>query len=508
MHKNNLIMNIQYYKTKTTKGKTNVAAFYHHNLKTKVIVPTFIYNYLLEKIETKPPFKEFDLSIALYYLSLIMSIPASHKDKIYLWGYVPLDSKILKKNNYLYYKYFEYFINIQILEYRNQSTTSHRCKSYRYNFSVIKSEGTECIDFTSFEIENEKFNKKIKAENLCNDSFTSCPHLCKWFNNQLNIDFEALTHNLQSEFCYNKYKFIYNKLNPNITKAYNYWYSALDLKYYNFRTSRNPEADNRLHTNLTNMPSKFRPYITYKEENIISLDIKNSQPYFMVLLLERYNGKRIKRIIKNIYGNIGIILPILSKKTNNQAFRDEFLPIKEAILSGNFYEFLENYFPDIKADKDGLFKKYFYNSDTKKSEIIEFESKRDLMKKLTLQILYTPLSKPSNEYKIFKQHFPILCKCLEIFKSQSTKKDAYKQFPKLLQQIEADCVLDFVSNNLAQKYPEMPLWTIHDSFCTTQDWIYVMQETVNDMLLSYSGGLSPKLKTECWCAEKDCLNVA
>mgnify|MGYP002129960273 CR=1 FL=1 len=54
MHKNNLIMNIQYYKTKTPKGKTNVAAFYHHNLKTKVIVPTIIYNYLLEKIEEIP----------------------------------------------------------------------------------------------------------------------------------------------------------------------------------------------------------------------------------------------------------------------------------------------------------------------------------------------------------------------------------------------------------------------------------------------------------------------
>lgn len=202
------------------------------------------------------------------------------------------------------------------------------------------------------------------------------------------------------------------------------------------------------------------------------------------------------------------MLQNLNIETNNQAFKDEFSPIKESILSGNFYEFLGNFFPDIKADKDGLFRKFFYNPDTKKSEIIKFKSKRDLMKKLTLQILYTPISKPSNEYKIFKQHFPILCKCLEIFKSQSTKKDAYKQFPKLLQQIEADCVLDFVSKNLAEKYPEMPIWTIHDSFCTTQDWICAMEKSANNMLLSYSGGFSPKLKTECWCFEKDRLNVA
>ena len=68
-----------------------------------------VYHYLLEKIEKEPPFKHFKLEIALYFLSLLISIPATKKDKIFLNGYIPLDSKILRKINSNYNKYFDYF---------------------------------------------------------------------------------------------------------------------------------------------------------------------------------------------------------------------------------------------------------------------------------------------------------------------------------------------------------------------------------------------------------------
>jgi hypothetical protein len=41
------------------------------------------------------------------------------------------------------------------------------------------------------------------------------------------------------------------------------------------------------------MPSKSRPY----GENIQSLDIKNSQPYFIVLLLESLGNSKIIEIM-------------------------------------------------------------------------------------------------------------------------------------------------------------------------------------------------------------------
>ncbi|MEN5132574.1 hypothetical protein [Elizabethkingia anophelis] len=510
-------MKIQNYKKQTAKGKINVSAFYHHDYKLKVIVPTMVYDYLIDKIKERPPFKRFKLDIAMYYLSLIISIPATHKDKIYKYGYVQLYSELLKKKYSYYTKYFDYFLDIQILEGVGHSNITGKSKGYRYNYKAIKSEGNECVDFRSFDITDKKFHEKLLKQDVCSDSFNSCPHLCKWFNDGLQIDFEGVINKYQSAFYYNKYQ-SYDKMNLVRSKAYNYWYSALTIHEKCFRTSRKPESDNRLHTNLTNMPSAFRPFVSYKNETIVSLDIKNSQPYFLILLLERLGDIRISKIMKNIYGSIGIMLRKLQTITTSKAFQEEFSSLKEAVLNGTFYEYLGQFFDiepaEIIADKEDPSKKTeiyemsFYNSDLGRNVKQSFEGKRDLMKKLTLQILYTPLNKPSKEYKVFKEHFPQLCSCIELFKTHTNDKDAYKQFPKLLQHIESNCVLDVVTAELAKQYPEMPIWTIHDSFCTTQQWFPMMEEAVNKALYDYSGGIMPILKSEYWEYRQDLANAA
>ncbi|WP_165689542.1 hypothetical protein [Elizabethkingia ursingii] len=42
----------------------------------------------------------------------------------------------------------------------------------------------------------------------------------------------------------------------------------------------------------------------------------------------------------------------------------------------------------------------------------------------------------------------------------------------------------------------MPLWTIHDSSCTTQQWFHLVGKAVNKALYNYSGGIISKLKPE------------
>lgn len=488
--------------------KINASAFYHKDFKWKVVLPTIIVNYLEEKVQEQQPFKNFKMDNAKYFLSLVISIPAYKKDKTYLWGYVPMDSKCLRKKDYNYCKYFEYFLEIGILERKNYSK-GRFCKSYRYNYKNINIEGKECLDFSMFELTDKFLQKNLLNESAYNDVFLSCQHLTKWFDDGLLLDFDRLSYDMQSEFCYNKYSLSYKRLNPVIAKAYSYWYSASMLKEQQFRFSRNSDSDNRLHTNLTNMPSKFRPYLTYYGENIQSLDIKNSQPYFMVLVLESLsNSKIISKVFGNNNSFIGTMLQKLQEITSSKAFQEEFQPLKKAVLTGRFYEFLIPLFSDIRPDSDGVFRKRFYNSDTAKIEIKEFPTKRDLMKKLTLQILYTPLTSPSKEYKVFKQHFPLLCECIEIFKTTTDEKDSFKLFPRLLQQVEADCVIDTITKQIADANPDMPLWTIHDSFCTTQSWFPVLESMVKELFLSYSHGVLPSFKSELWCNSDECLKVA
>lgn len=493
------------YKSKKLGRKINVSAFYHEGYQWKIVLPTIIVNYLQEKVQEQQPFKEFKMDNALYFLSLVISIPAYKKDKTYLWGYIPMDSRRLKKKDSNYNKYFEYFLEIGLLQGKGHSK-GRTCKRYRYNYENINLEGIECLDFSIFEMTDKFLVKNLLKEDIGND----CPHLSKWFDDGLFLDVDRLSYDLQSEFCYNKYSLSYTRLNPIMAKAYSYWYTALMLREQCYRISRQPDSDNRLHTNLTNMPSKFRPYLTYYGENIQSLDIKNSQPYFMVLVLERLSNSKIIEIMNRVFGNdnIGTMLQKLQQITSSKAFQEEFAPLKKAVLTGQFYEFLIPLFVDIQPDSDGVFRKSFYNSDIGKAEVKEFPTKRDLMKKLTLQILYTPLKRPSKEYLIFKQYFPLLCKCIEAFKTTSNEKESFKLFPKLLQQVESDCVLDTITKQIAETNPDMPLWTIHDSFCTTQSWFPIMETAVKELFLSYSDGILPSFKCDPWCKDCECLKVA
>lgn len=500
---------MQQYKSKKSNRKINASAFYHEDYQWKVVLPTIIVNYLQEKVREQQPFKEFKMNNALYFLSLVISIPAYQKDKTYLWGYIPMDSQRLKKKDSNYSKYFEYFLQIGLLQGKGHSK-GRTCKRYRYNYENINLEGVECLDFSIFEMTDKFLTKNLLKEVVDNDAILSCSHLSKWFDDGIFLDFDRLNDDLSSEFCYNKYSLSYTRLNPIMAKAHNYWFAALMLKEQCYRISRQTDSDNRLHTNLTNMPSKFRPYMTYYGENIQSLDIKNSQPYFMVLVLESLGNSKIIEIMSKVFGsnNIGTMLQKLQQTTSSKAFQMEFAPLKKDVLTGKFYEFLMPLFPDIKPDYDGVFRKKFYNSDTGKAEIKEFPTKRDLMKKLTLQILYTPLKRPSKEYLIFKQHFPLLCECIEIFKTTSDDKDSFKLFPRLLQQVESDSVIDTITKQIAETNPDMPLWTIHDSFCTTQSWFPVLESMVQELFLSYSQGVLPSFKSELWCNTDECLKVA
>src|SRR5262249_49452664 len=48
----------------------------------------------------------------------------------------------------------------------------------------------------------------------------------------------------------------------------------------------------RVHTNLTNLKSRMRPFLSYRGMPLVNLDIRNSQPLiFSILLRRRYAGR-------------------------------------------------------------------------------------------------------------------------------------------------------------------------------------------------------------------------
>ncbi|MBF8457139.1 hypothetical protein IV494_08075 [Kaistella sp. G5-32] len=489
-------------------------------LNWKVILPTKVVNFLAAKIEEMKPFKNFRGEIALYFLSLISSVPARKKDANYFKGFVPLSSKIMEKIKYNYKDYWDYFLSIGIIEKLNYSTNQKKSNSFRYNYKNIKMQGSDYLNFETFDFSKLKENT-LKYNSINLEAQTTCRHLLEWFDHGLHLDFPQFLNESSKNFKINKFDDPRDSENK-LMEARSFYYSGYDFHLQNWRATRNIESDNRLHTNLTNLDKDIRKYVRYQGEEIKSLDIKNSQPYFLILFIEetlnyskegKYKNERLEVIMRNIYGNKSTMFERLSQCANNELFMKEFEVIKGSILSGQYYEFLGNVFEDTLPsyiDTNGIeiYQDKFFCKNSGKLKTLRFSGKRNLMKKVSMQLLYTPLSKPSKYYEAFKTKFPMMCKFMEILKTSSEEIDSYKKFPKLLQHFEADCVLDFVTKKISVKHPEMPLFTIHDSIATTWFWFDLLEIEVQNLLLEYSNGIPPISESEIWQSEIPYENVA
>src|SRR5690606_23958596 len=372
--------------------KMSARSLYVKELNWKVILTTPIAYYLVSKVEEEVPFKNFKPEIALYFLSLISSIPTRKKDQQYFQNYIPLASQNLRKISRNYNLYFDYFIKIEIIKKRNYDNRRNKCNRYRYNWAKINELGSIPIsaEYFSFPRGSISFGSEQIAK--VNRAVESCPHLVQWFDHGLHIDYERFLEENTNIFTVNKYS-DEDVQDADYQKARNFYYSAFEFSEQNFRVSRDIKSDYRLHTNLTNLSKRIRNYIYYQNENIIGLDIKNSQPYFLILMIEKIlkeplkvdlkgnEGNRLGKIGRRIYrGDWSTILHTLSEYASDRAFAEEFEKIKDAVLSGRYYEFLADVYDDIKPSTDQYGNKFysgkFYNANREVTETLYYKSKR------------------------------------------------------------------------------------------------------------------------------------
>lgn len=473
--------------------KKSYVSIYSNKIKWRIILPEEVYLKLKDCLMVNPPNFKYNKEIGLYYLSLISSIPSYKKDKEYPGGYVNLESRKLLAVNYNYKKYMDYFVDNEILE-RNDSYSNVSgkgfSKSYRYNYRKLKTLTWSIFELELLKSTYERFEIKEK-------SISSEPnYLLKWFNPNLTIDFENAILEIQQ-------KLKYTLKNEKITKkkAENYLRSLKNLHFQEFWSSRNSETDNRLHTILVNLPKFLRKYILYDGRYLAGVDIRNSQPYFLVILIEMIRSiseldmkDKWKYEIEK-YDLSGTMFMKLTKLFDSTEFQNEYCKIKNDILTGTFYENLEQHF-EFKSI-DGKYQRRFYCKETNTQPIYSFDEKRDLLKKLVLFFFYKSNQenekKEDSDYLIFKSLYPKFCNMLELIKENSNK-----DLPKLLQHLESNCVIDYTCKKISEKYPDMPLFTIHDSIISTEENIAILKKEVIENIGEYCNGILPELKTEYW----------
>lgn len=476
----------------------------------KLYIPNNLDIYALTH-NTRPTFKPYKLDKLCYILHLINAIPALNKELMFE-EYTPINAQQLQKKIQNYKQYLNYLEkDLKIIESDNHYLPGEKSKGFRF----IEKYQTEV---TSWSINDFSLKKTLKVSK--NKKVLSVKHLdylTKWFNPNLEIDLKVVNDFLEEEYNirkdrkdlwdYDRIKKRYKK--PLVQKNHAFLSAQkLNLKDYNLVLDDNVY---RVHSNLTNMRSIIRNAVTYNGEKLISIDIKNSQPYLSTILLSRSFWIEQKKMRTNAKNELTIsfsepqsVINGFSLINNNKIDttktininklqihkRDSYIMLGEVaehlinkefqhyinlVVNGGLYEYLETQFL-IKLG-------------------IELKNRKDV-KVAVFQVLFT-----DNRYigqdeakpkKLFQQLFP---EVYEVF-AKIKKKDK-SLLPRLLQSIESYLIIDVIAKRIAIEFPNAPIFTIHDSIASTAQYINDVKR-ITEEELTKAIGHAPKLHVENW----------
>ena len=442
---------------------------------------------LLEYNKVNKPKLKLDISV--FVLSLLNSIPSFYRDEEQS-DEVALNSQILKAYHDKYYLYLKFFIKHGfIVKTRNYSTDNHKCNTFCFAEKYLDDE------LIFYSITDRTFLKKFKKgedsfqrnkNQYCQDKR---PHLVKFFNDNLTINsFDAF---LEIESLKNdeKTKRSYKSNAQLINEFHNqYW------KY-----SIKPATDNRLHSNLTRSSKILRKHILYNGEHLVGVDLKTSQPFILCVI--------IKAILKQDIGLLKQIkaTDLLTDEIIDALFildinKEELVSFVLSVLNKDFYseferllsiDFDENGFPYRMVSNFGKKKKRKFKEVNEPRSKVVYDTTRELVKKVVMEIFYSKPKTTIKEAKVFRKEYPSLFKifiCLQEFGVDLSK---------LLQNIEAYVLLDYSALKIHEKHPKIPIYSIHDALVTTESWKDVLKDEMQQHIKQITT-LPPKLEIEDW----------
>ncbi|WCO02910.1 hypothetical protein [Psychroserpens ponticola] len=468
--------------------------------------------------DNPPNFKKYKCKTdkLLYIIHLINALPLMNKDLLYE-GYVPLNATMLQSKISNYKEYLDYLLNdLKIIESDGQYFPGYKSKGYR----LIEEYKTEIV---SVSIREQVFSNTLKVHrNRIKASVTHLDYLTKWFDDKLQIDIDYVNEFLKEEFklkenndALRDYDRSRKKFKEPIAQLNHAKISAEKInrgEYYLMHDSN----VYRFHSNLTNMRSVVRNAITYDGQKLISIDIKNSQPYLSTILLSRsfwieqknepnqekslsisFNEPKschnyaFNDINTNKYKGVNeiddrmnisqikihdsdsyIMLGDIDKTLMNK----EFSQYINLVVSGTLYEFLEQQFSQCLG---------------------ETFSNRKEVKTAVFQVLFTDNrflgQEEAKPKKMFKEMFPYV---YEVFRQIKSKDKSL--LPRLLQSIESYLMINVIAKRISEEYPDAFICTIHDSISTTEEYVDVVEQIMIEEL-SKAIGHPPKLAREEWC---------
>ncbi len=251
----------------------------------------------------------------------------------------------------------------------------------------------------------------------------------------------------------------------------------------------------RLHSPLTILPREYRKFITFRGQELYSIDLKCSQ-VFLTLKLFTPEFWDINSPVVNIstlgmehlFNNQSVLKRIQKAISNLAADYENF---RVHCCAGSIYEYMqEEYYSKLglALERDDVKTQFF---------LTLFTSNKFLG------------SEQANPKKLFKKIFPTVYNVFKAIKTErkeslflnvddaKTIEKFSSLLPIMLQRLESLIFLKTVTTKIVNSHPEVPLITLHDSLNTTKEHVEFVKNTLHTEI-EVIMGYSPTLKIFLW----------
>lgn len=376
-------------------------------------------------------------------------------------GYAHLHSAILQYYIDDYATYFSLLNQLGWIEVRKhrKGTITKRYKFSHYCSTEIREES-----ITKFSLVD-----KIKSKSFKFNSKFGYPYIERHLKT-LQVDIINALAELQSL-----------KDKGNFTsKQYTYALIALNKINEGFSDSTVDMTGFRLHTALTGLNKRFRRFLHVNGQKLVAVDICNSQFFFsLVLLNELFYDKEIGRFN---------LVDIMDKGKNYNKYFNSF-----SIMSRLRDAFDVELFKELCAEGtiyEWFGKRLYQEGVLNKKSPIEY---RECAKTRLIRILFSKNNSSNTKTKeLFRTVFPSVW---DVF--AEIKREEHSTMAVMLQRIEAFCVLESAAKSFSYVCPDAPLFSVHDSLVTTEEYAIKLKEVMGNEIEKLMG-IRPKFKIEYW----------
>lgn len=399
---------------------------------------------------------------AAFILGQIMNAHFNPQREFDKKGFTALSSVILQSTIKNYKQYLDYFVDIGVIRTNGgYSNFKGRERSRGFKF-VEKIDTTEYYDYFIYD---HHFLNTIFSIQRPKSVRSKYNYLYKWFT-EIEIPIDKAMDILGDD---NKYQ---QQLVENIADPF----------FYKLKQGKT----NRLFTHITQLKKQLRQLIQFRGVETIEIDIKNSIPYFSLLLFDNVRLKKDPIINKILHTSNPTILDEFDCKLNSTIgegiILDSYLWLGSSQIMLGETDPLEESYDDITKFRNGVLDGNIYTqlADLWK-EHTGLDHSRKKAKHHLLTILNCPPHYDSKEKKILTAEFPNVMRVYDRLnenyfttnRGKRTKKYSNSlacPFAYFTQMMEAHFILDLVCSRIANEYPECPMYTVHDSIGTIPEY--------------------------------------